>query len=252
MKVIAIANQKGGVAKTTTTGAMAAGLKKRGYKILAIDLDHQANLTDSVGANNEEYPSIYEVLDGTVTAKEAIQQISGIDIIPANLNLAKADLHFTQTGKEYLLRESILPVQNDYDFVLIDTPPALGTLTVNAFTYANEVLIPTVPTKFAISGTLQLWETIQTVKKFCNPSLTVSGILFTRYNPRANISKEIRELANIIADKIKVRVYKTFIRASIMVDEAHANKTDIFTYNEKNTVAQDYNSFIDEYLEGEK
>lgn len=252
MKKIAIANQKGGVAKTTTTGAMAAGLTKRGYKVLVIDLDHQANLTDSMGANNDDCPSIYEVMDNITSATDAIQHVSGVDIIPANLNLAKADLHFTQTGKEYILRESILSVQDDYDYVLIDTPPALGTLTVNAFTYADEVLIPTVPTKFAISGTLQLWETIQTVKKFCNPSLDVSGILFTRYNPRANISKEIKELAHIIADKIKVRVYDTYIRASVMVDEAHANKIDIFTYKEKNTVAQDYNSFIDEFLRGEK
>lgn len=250
MKVIAIANQKGGVAKTTTTGAMAAGLKKRGYKILVIDLDHQANLTDSLGANNEDYASIYEVMDGTVPVGDAIQHISGVDIIPANLNLAKADLHFTLTGKEYILRECISPIQGAYDFILIDTPPALGTLTVNAFTYASEVLIPTVPTKFAISGTLQLWETIQTVKKFCNQSLEVSGILFTRYNPRANISKEIRELAYMIAEKINVRVYNTYIRASVMVDEAHANKVDIFTYNEKNTVAQDYSNFIDEYLRG--
>lgn len=251
-RIITIANQKGGVAKTTTTGAMAAGLVKRGYNVLAIDLDPQGNLSDSVSADNMQKPTVYELMKGEVTIKEVIQKLPICDIIPANLNLSSADLEFTQTGREYILKKAIEPVLADYDFIIFDTPPSLGIMTVNAFTVSDEVIIPSTAGIFAANGIMQLWRTIDTVKSYCNNNLSIAGILLTRYNPRASINQDLKQLTELIGNQIKAPIYDTYIRASVMVDEAQANRVDLFTYNDKNNVSQDYNKFIDEYLKGVK
>ncbi|MCL2634800.1 MAG: ParA family protein [Oscillospiraceae bacterium] len=251
-RVITLSNQKGGVGKTTTAGAMAAGLVKRGYKVLAIDLDAQGNLSDSFGADNETRPTVYEVMKGDVPAIEAVQSIGGCDIIPSNLTLSSADLEFTQTGREYILKKSIQSVLSNYDYIIIDTPPSLGIMTVNAFAVSDEIIIPTDAGVFAANGIMQLWNTYDTVKNFCNQALTVRGILITRFNPRSIINQDIKTLTENIGKDIDVPVFDTFIRISVAVAEAQANKLDIFNYNEKNPVSQDYNSFIDEYLGKER
>lgn len=248
--IIAIANQKGGVAKTTTAAAMAAGLKKRGYKVLAIDLDSQGNLSDSAGADNENSSTIYNLLKNQVQAEEAIQKLDMFDIIPANILLAGADLEFTMTGKEYLLKERLSPIESNYDYIILDTPPHLGIMTINAFTYANEVLIPTNAGIFAATGITQLYNSIGTVIRYCNNSLKIRGILLTRYNPRAIINQDVRELTKTISEFIKAPIFDTYIRSSVVVEEAQANKKDIFKYNGSSTVAQDYDAFITEYLGG--
>lgn len=251
-KVIAIANQKGGVAKTTTAGAFAAGLTNRGYKVLAVDLDPQGNLSDSIGADSINRPTVYEMLKREVKAREVVQKFSAFDIIPANILLASADIEFTMTGKEHRLKETLAEIDYNYDFIILDTPPSLGVMTVNAFTYANEVIIPTTAGIFAATGIAQLYNSIETVKKYCNPNIKIAGILLTKYNPRANIYKDIRDLTETLGNKFNTKVYNTFIRNSIAIEEAQANKEDIYTYKLNSTVAQDYISFIDEYLEGDK
>lgn len=250
-KVIAIANQKGGVAKTTTTSAFAAGLKKRGYRVLAIDLDPQGNLSDSVGADMYQSPTVYNLMRQEITAAEAVQHLEPFDIIPSNIMLASAEQEFNQTGKEHRIQEAISEIEENYDYILLDTPPSLGILTVNAFTYADEVIIPTTAGIFAANGINQLYITIKNVKKYTNPKISIAGILLTKYNPRSNINKDIRSLTEQLGAHIQTKVFDTFIRSSVVVEEAQANKSDLYAYNKNSTVAEDYETFVEEYLRGD-
>ncbi|NLV82492.1 MAG: ParA family protein [Synergistaceae bacterium] len=250
MKVIAIANQKGGIGKTTTAAALSAGLKQRGFKVLAVDVDPQGNLSTSTGANNYEMPTVYEMLKGEVDANEAIQKLDVFDIIPSNVMLAGAEQELSQIGKEQRLKERLLPIMDFYDYIVIDTPPALGVLTINAFTVADEIIIPTTAGIFAATGIKQLHDTIINVRKYCNEKVKIAGILLTRYDPRANNNKDMKDLTEQLGEYINAKLFNTHIRASIVVEESQARQIDVFSYKGKSTVAQDYTAWIDEYLKG--
>lgn len=251
MKVIAVANQKGGVGKTTTSHALSARLSKLGFKVLAIDLDPQGNLSSAFGVDNYNKPTIYNLMKNEVTAKEVLQKAqNGVDVIPSNIMLAGCEQELSHTGKEHRLKECIEPIKNNYDFIIIDTPPSLGVLTVNAFTASNDILIPTTAGIFAATGINQLNITVTSVKKYCNPNINIIGILFTRFNPRVNISKQVKELTEEISEFISVPIYKTYIRSAIVIEEAQANHKDIFDYAENSTVSEDYKNFVDEFLKG--
>lgn len=253
MRIVAVANQKGGVGKTTTSQALTAGLADKGYKVLGIDLDPQGNLSSACGSVNYNVPTIYELMKREVTAEETIQHMNGgYDIIPSNIMLAGAEQELSQTGKEHRLKEAIAAVSDNYDYIIVDTPPSLGVLTVNAFTAASDILIPTTAGIFATTGINQLNETVKSVQKYCNPNVKITGILFTRFNPRANISKQIKELTEQLSQYISAPIYKTYIRSAVAVEEAQANRVDIFDYAEKSTVSEDYKAFIEEFLKGEQ
>jgi len=249
-RVIAIANQKGGVGKTTTAGAMIAGLANEGLRVLGIDLDPQANLSGGCGAEMYGCPTVYELLRNEAPLGEVIQHMKGFDMIASNIMLAGAEQELSNTGKEHRLKEAVSPVAGGYDYIIIDTPPSLGILTVNALTFADEVIIPTTAGIFAANGINQLNNTVGNVKKYCNPKVEVAGILITRFNPRANISKHIKEVTEQLGRHIDATIYSTHIRNAIAVEEAQASGTDIFTYSGKSTVAEDYRAFISEYLKG--
>ena len=248
-KVSSISNQKGGVGKTTTTGALAAGLKIKGYKVLCVDLDPQSNLSFSSGAETDDCPTIYEVLKGEAKTSFTIQKMPSFDIISSNILLSGIELEFTQTGREYLLREVLSSVKDKYDFIFIDTPPALSILTVNAFTASDYIIIPMLADIFSLQGIAQLSETIDRVRRYCNPNLKIEGILLTKFNKRTILSREIKGTAELIAEQLGTSIFNTTIRSSVAIMEAQTNQQEMFSYAPKNPAIQDYKDFVNELIE---
>ena len=250
MKTIAIANRKGGTGKTVTSHALGAGLARKGYKILFMDLDSQGNLTYDLAAKPAPLTSL-EVLTGTATAGEAIQHTEGGDIIPAAPSLAIADTAITETGKEYRLKEALESVAGIYDYCVLDCPPSLGVITVNALTASNAVIIPAQADIHSLQGLGLLYETIQAVKRYTNPDLKVEGILITRYRGRAILSKDMRENLEATAAQLDTKVFTTPIRECIAIAEAQASQRDIYSYSPRSNGAKDYTAFIEELLESD-
>lgn len=248
MRVIAIANRKGGVGKSTTATALVSGLTLKGYRVLAVDLDAQRNLTSTMSARVDSKTSL-GVLTGDITAKEAIRKTESGDIIPASKSLSGADAILTETGKEYRLKEALEPIKEWYDYCIIDSPPALGILTVNALTAANSVIIPAQADIYSLEGIEDLQETIQPVRKYCNPTLEIQGILLTRYSPRSILSRDVTTLAEQLAEQLETSLFKATIREAVAVKEAQISQQSLFTYAPKAKVTEDYKAFIEEFLE---
>lgn len=244
---IAVINQKGGVGKSTTSNAIGAGLFQRGYKVLFIDLDAQGNLSYSMKCENKPLSSL-EVLTGTATAKEATLTTPQGDIIPASPALASADTIITDTGREYRLKEALEPLKEVYDYIIIDTPPALGTLTINALTACESVIIPAQADIYSLQGIGQLNQTIQTVKRYCNSDLTIKGIVITRYSPRAVLTRDMTDLLEDTAKQLNTKVFTSRIRECIALKEAQASQTDIFTYNPRSNAGIDYKALLEEMI----
>lgn len=249
--IISITNQKGGVGKTTTAQAMGAILTEKEYKVLLVDLDPQGNLSYSVNADTENN-TLYELLKKEVLVEDTIQKTSTADIIPANILLSGAEQEFTKTGREYLLAEILLPLRSKYDFIIIDTPPALSILTINAFTASDKIIIPMGADMFSLQGVGQLGNTISQVKKYCNKNLSVEGILLTRYNPRTLLSKDLAQIVSDVATKLESKVFKTYIRSSISIQEAQTEQENIFKYAPDANAQLDYKKFVEEFIKENK
>ena len=249
-KIISITNQKGGVGKPTTALNLGACLNEKGYKVLLIDLDPQQNLTDACGIDSEESNTMYEVMKGVVKVKEVIKNTEHCDILPSSITLAGLEQELSsRTGKEYCLKEALEEIQDNYDYIIIDTPPSLGILTINALTSSDKVIIPSNASKFAVSGIVQLADTVKNVKKYCNKNLEIEGIVFTMHNPKTNVSKAILKGTKELGEQLNAPIYQTFIRKSVAVEEATISQKTIIDYNEKNTVAIDYMELTKEFLE---
>ena len=244
-EILAIVNRRGGVGKTATAHAVGAGLSLRGYKTLFVDLDSQCNLTYDVGGKPAPLTSM-EVLSGTATAQEAIQHTAGGDIIPASPSLAVADTAIDGTGKEHRLKEALELIAGDYDYIVIDTPPALGVLTVNALTACTSVIIPAQAEVHSIQGIALLYDVIRAVKKYTNPALTVKGILITRYNGRAVLSRDMRSNLEETAKELGTKVFPVPVRECIAIKEAQATQNNIFTYAPRSNATEDYTALLDE------
>lgn len=252
MEIITLTNQKGGVAKTTTAHILATGLCNRNYKILIVDLDPQCNLSYSCNIDmvNVEH-TLYDVFKEKATSKEAITSVKqGFDIISGGLTLAGADMDFTQTGREYMLRETLKEVSDNYDYCIIDTPPTLGILTVNALTASQTIIIPMTADIYAIQGLSQLQGLIKNVRKYCNPDLSIAGLLLTRYSDRTVISRDLKRYIEEAAQRLETKLFQSTIREAVAVRESQLIVSDIFTESPKSKVAKDYNDFIDEFLKG--
>lgn len=247
--VITITNQKGGVGKTTTSCSIACGLAMEHKRVLAVDLDPQGNLGFSLGLEIESCATIYEVFKGTATLQEAIRSAKYCDVISSNILLSSAELEFTGNQRESMLKNILSTVAGYYDYIIIDTPPALNILTVNAYAAANYLIIPMVPEILSLLGVSQIKETINTVRSSLNPNLDVLGILLNKYNPRTVLSREVKEMAQDIAAQIGTRVFSTEIRNSICVAEAPAQGESLLDYAPRSNPAKDYKALVAEILE---
>lgn len=242
MAIISVANQKGGVSKTTTAQALTTLFNQRGKKTLVIDLDPQGNLSFAMGAELDGTPTMYNVLKGELKAEEILQHTKSGDILPANILLSGADMEFTSTGREYLLKEAISGISKQYKHVIIDCPPALSILTVNAFAASDYIVIPGMADVFSLQGMGQLQDTIRNVKKYCNPGLRTAGILLTRFNKRTILSSHIQNTLKSIAETMGTTLFNTVIRNSVSVQESQFQRENMA----KSKAMQDYADFLDE------
>lgn len=249
-KAIAVINQKGGVGKSTTALAIGTGLSLKGYSVLFIDLDAQGNLSYTLGADTKGYNAM-GVLERPETAKEEIQHTPQGDIIASSPKLAGADKLLEETGKEYRLKEALESLQGAYDYIIVDTPPALGILTINALTACTWAIIPAQADIYSLQGIGQLNSTIETVKKYCNPSLSIMGIVITRFNGRSIIRREVAEMLERTADQLHTKLFSSKIRECTALVEAQATKQNIYSYAPRSNATADYKALVDEIIKGE-
>ena len=243
-KVISISNHKGGVGKTTSAINIGAGLNKLKKSVLLIDLDPQANLSQSLGVIEPER-TIYGALRGDYKL-EPIEILKGLDLIPSTLDLSGAEVEMSgEAGREYILREIIEPIRSSYDFILIDSPPSLGLLTINSFTASDEILIPLQAQYLALQGLTKLIEVVDKIKKRLNKDLKLGGVFITQYDSRKVLN---RDVVAIIEAHFKDEVFKTKVRDNIALAEAPSQGLDIFRYSPKSYGAEDYLSLSKEIL----
>ena len=246
MRIISVANQKGGTAKTSTAHALVTGAAYKGKRSLAIDFDPQGNLSFIMGADANR-AGAYELMKQQAKAAQIVQYTSQGDIIPASLNLAAADTEFSgKPGRDFFLQAALEPLQDDYDVVVIDTPPTLGTLLVNALTASDEVIIPMNADILSLQGLCQLAETINQVKSFCNKGLKVTGILLTRYSGRTVLARDIKETIEAKCAELGIPLLNTVIRDGVAVREAQTTQESLFAYAPNSNPAKDYLQLFDE------
>ncbi len=248
-RIIAIANQKGGVGKTTTTINLSACLAEAGQKVLVIDIDPQGNTTSGFGIEKENIENtVYELILGETTLEECMirDAVDNLDIIPSNVNLAGAEIDLIGIdNREYILRDKIAEVKEQYDFVIIDCPPSLTMLTVNAMTTADTVLVPIQCEFYALEGLSQLMHTISLVQQRLNPNLEIEGVVFTMYDARTNLSLQVVE--NVKAN-LKQTVYKTIIPRNVRLAEAPSHGLPINLYDSKSAGAESYRLLAEEVM----
>ena len=254
-RVIAIANQKGGVGKTTTSINLSACLAEKGKKVLLIDMDSQGNTTSGFGfEKNELDKTIYEVLREEVSIEEAIIPVEecfeNLFLIPANRNLAGAEIELvTRENMQYILKKQLEPIKDNYDFIIIDCPPALGMLTVNAMTASDSVLVPIQCEFYALDGLSQLIYTIELIQDSLNPDLYIEGVVFTMYDARTNLSLQVVEN---VKDNLKQTIYKTIIPRNVRLAEAPSHGKPVIYYDSKCKGAVAYMELAEEFIDLEE
>ncbi len=247
-KVISVANQKGGVGKTTTTVNLSTLLAKKGKKVLLIDTDPQGNATSGLGITKELELSVYDILVGDTAFDETIQEttIKNLSVCPSNISLAGAEVELvSMMSREQRLKTKLDVIKDRYDYILIDCPPSLGLITLNAFTASDSVLIPVQCEYFALEGLGQLLNTVNLVKKHLNKNLEIEGALLTMYDARTNLSNQVvKEVKKYFEDK----VYKTVIPRNVRLSEAPSYGMPISLYDPRSKGAKAYEKFTKELL----
>lgn len=250
MEVVTLTNQKGGVAKTTTSYALGVGLYNAGKRVLLVDMDAQSNLSFTAGIDlNSLQTSLYDVFKGKADITEAVQHLKvGLDIVTSGIEMAGADMEFIGIGRESLLSEQLEKVKGDYDYCIIDTPPTLGVLTMNALTASDKAIIPLYADAYSIQGVTQLNKFITSIQKHYNSNLKVAGLLLTKYNNRTVITQMLQDNIKTAAKLLKTKVYDTKIRNTVAVTESQLAREDIYSNAPTATATEDYKAFVSEFL----
>lgn len=249
-RIIAIANQKGGVGKTTTAINLSACLAEAGKKVLVIDLDPQGNTTSGFGLDKDELTNtVYELMLDECTIRESmysIEDIEGLKLIPSDVNLAGAEIELLGINeKEYILKNEVDYIKDDYDFVIIDCPPSLNMLTINAMTTADSVLVPIQCEYYALEGISQLMHTIDLVQERLNENLKIDGVVFTMYDSRTNLSSDV---VDTVKENLNAYVYQTIIPRNVRLAEAPSHGLPINVYDGKSAGAESYRNLAKEVI----
>ena len=249
-RVIAIANQKGGVGKTTTAINLAACLAEAGKNVLTIDLDPQGNMTSGLGVDKSELENtVYELMLDECSIKESMTDtvVEGMKVIPSNVNLAGAEIEVLGiSATEYIIKNAVDYIKDDYDFIIIDCPLFLNMLTINAMTTADSVLVPIQCEYYALEGLSQLMHTIDLVQQRLNPNLTIDGVVFTMYDVRTNLSIQV---VDSVKANLDAKIYDTLIPRNIRLAEAPSHGLPINMYDAKSAGAESYRSLAKEVME---
>ena len=248
-RIIAIANQKGGVGKTTTAINLSASLASLGKKVLAIDMDPQGNMSSGLGVDkNEVEKTVYDLIIGNIGIEECIYEevIENLDVLPSNIDLSAAEIELIGVdNKEYILRDEVNKVKEKYDFIVIDCPPALSMLTINAMTTSDSVLVPIQCEYYALEGLSQLIHTIELVQERLNPELEIEGVVFTMYDARTNLSLQVVEN---VKDNLNQNIYKTIIPRNVRLAEAPSYGMPINLYDPKSKGTESYLLLAEEVI----
>ena len=241
---IVLSNQKGGVGKTTSAYVLSTALKEKGYKVLAVDMDPQGNLSFAMGADTES-ATIYDVLKGELKPRYAVQKSALVDIIPSNILLSGIELEFTGARREFLLKEALESLKSSYDYILIDCPPSLGMITINALSASDQIYVPIQSEYFALEGVEQLMQTVALVKKTYNPELFVGGVIITMYDGRMRLSRDVVETVTSTFGDV---VFKTMIPRNVRLAEAPSYGRAIIDYEALSKGALAYNALAKEVI----
>ena len=249
-EIMAIANQKGGVGKTTTTINLSAALAEKNKKVLVIDMDPQGNTSSGLGIDKDELETtVYQMMIGDNTFEECVQKdvFENLDVLAANVNLAGIEIKtMDMEDRNYILKKIISPVQDNYDYIIIDCPPSLNSLTINSITTADSVLVPIQCEYYALEGLSQLIYTINLVKERLNPKLCINGVVFTMYDGRTNLSMQV---IDNVRNNLQQNIYNTIIPRGVRLAEAPSHGLPITQYDSRSTGARAYIALADEVIE---